>query len=247
MDSNTNNTAQQSNKKFAMAAGVGVAALAAGALALWNTYSKFRHSYSENTQSCKTDLEKIREDLEEYPVLGIDCQWTPTFDGNRSRIALLQLATHKGNILLIALKKLTPIPYELREILQDRSIIKTGIEVLKDAAYLHEDYGLVVNSTYDLRFLAENTGNVPHGLQALSKSILGLDLGRDWEVVNSNWNAEPLEDNQRIYAEKAVKASIDIFKKLVLQSHYGNLKQTIGIICKPKLDEAYVYRSERWD
>lgn len=187
-------------------------------------------------------------DIEEYQVVGLDCQWTPKHNEIRSVVALLQIATHKGNILLVPLKKYSDIPVELRDMLKDRSIIKTGIEVLEDAIYLNEDYGLIVNGTYDLRYLANDCGiHHPEGLEKLSKKVLDLDIGRDWEIINSDWDAQVLESKQKVYAETAVKASIDLFTTMIPFVIANPSNSKIKQYCRPKLDERFVYNSRHSD
>lgn len=182
---------------------------------------------------------------ENYPVIGLDCQWRIQNNGrSRSRVALLQLASHKGNVALIQLDEIGSMPHDLVEILRNPTIVKAGIETIRDAQYLSEDYGLNVNGTFDLRFLAEDTNHFPGGLERLSKDVLGLDIGRDWEIISSNWEQDPLEQRQVDYAGTAVRASIDIFVKLI-----GNISSNSAVIlgyCYPRLDRRYIFRSEKW-
>jgi len=184
----------------------------------------------------------------EYPAIGLDCQWKITTNANgvRSPIALLQIASHKGNIALIPMRDIHTMPANLRSLLRDKNIIKAGIETMKDAKYLHEDYGLEVNGTYDLRFLAEETNNRPEGLEGLAKQVLDLDIGRQWETISSDWDAEKLENHQIEYAETAVKASIDIFKTLISFVVDQQTKKNILDHCRSKVDCSYVWYSQNW-
>lgn len=80
--------------------------------------------------------------------MGLDCQWRAATTGpTRRRVALLQICSYEGKIALIPLHKVSRIPQDLLDILSDRNIIKAGIETLKDAEYLLNDYGLAVNGT----------------------------------------------------------------------------------------------------
>lgn len=235
--------------KVAMGA-IGVAALGLGAFVLSKAFSSSEinnPAYVQTTQECREMLRKLEKDLEEYPVLGLDCQWTQTFDNIRSPIALLQLATFKGKIMLIPMKKISELPHELRNILRNYDIIKTGFEVVKDANYLREDYNLEVRSTFDLRFIAEDTGNRPEGLEKLSSAVLDLDLGRDWEIIKSDWDVPKMENHQIAYAEAAVKASIDIFKTLFGYINSTPTKKEIIDYCRPNLDKPFTWYTQRWD
>lgn len=181
--------------------------------------------------------------MQKFPVLGMDCQWLVTYDKSRSKIALLQLATYDGKIILIPLRELRSIPEKLKTILRNKNIIKTGIEVIKDAQYLQSDYNFVVSGTYDLRFLAKECGQRPEGLEKLSKKILDLDIGRDWELIASDWEADPLSDRQIFYAETAVRASIDIFKTLINYVVSNLNPDNIRNYCNQDLDRSFIWYS----
>lgn len=221
---------------------VGAAIIGLGGYFLSKVFSSEKPAsprYVTTSEKCSEVLQRIREDLLEFPVLGLDCQFTVTFDDERSPIALLQLATYKGKFILIAMNKMNSFPPELKEILRNRDIVKTGIDVIKDGQYLQTDYGLQVNSTYDVNFLVEATANKTGGLEELSRNILDFDIGHEWELVKSNWDAETLETNQMKYAEQSVKASIDIFKTLIAFVNVGSSTRDILKYCEPNFDRAY--------
>lgn len=180
--------------------------------------------------------------------MGLDCQWTQSFDGNnRNPIALLQVASHKGNVALIRLSKGDKIPKELLAVLADKNIIKSGIETLKDAQYLSRDHGIEVKGTYNLRFLAEATNHTPDSLAKLAKKILGIDLGKDYELVASNWDASNLSKEQVDYAVKAAKASVGIFEALISKVVWWQSKANILSYCSDKLDTNYIYYSQNYN
>lgn len=154
-------------------------------------------------------------------------------------MALLQLWSANGNIALIQLHKIGRIPGELRDILADRKIIKAGIETLQDAKYLEEDYGLMVQGTFDLRFLARDTNHHPGGLKRLAKDILSVDIGQDAEIMASDWEQDPLSDEQVTYAEAAVKASFDIFQKLIHEMFWISVLPRAQEYVKPMLDKKF--------
>lgn len=225
---------------------IGAAAIGLGGYFLSKVFSSSPPAYPRyvtTADECKEILQRIREDLLELPVLGLDCQLTESFDGERNRIAVLQLATYKGKFVVIAMNKLNSFPSELKEILRNREIIKTGLNVIEDSRWLHADYGLEVNSTFDLRFLVEDTGNQPDELEKLSHNILNLDLNCD--LVKSNWDQESLEPEQMKYAELSVKACVDIFKTLIAFVNVGSSNRDIIKYCEPNFDTAYTKRSER--
>lgn len=230
---------------------LGVAALGVGAYAAYKIFfsDDGKPNVTKSESVCEKRLRVIKEDLDEFPVLGLDCQWVINTENPyepRNPIALLQLATHKGNTMLMPMSKFT-LPDELKSILNDSEIIKTGFDVTKDARYLREDHGLEVQSTFDLRFLAEDTGHRPVGLEELSKVVLDLDIGPEWEIINSDWNKLPLDEHQVAYAEVAVKATIDIFKKLYPMTKSGSSKKDILAYCTVNKDRPFNWDAKKWD
>lgn len=109
------------------------------------------------------------------------------------------------------------IPQELRDILENPDIIKTGVGPQSDATMLLQDYSIRMNGTFDLRFLAMLAGTKPEGLAKLSKNVLNVELDKDWRVRCSDWEAVKLSDKQIEYAAKDAQVAIDIFKDLYIK------------------------------
>lgn len=117
--------APAANNNNATLAIFGGAALAVGAFAAYKTFfgsdDEKQNSFVTTQADCVKILKKFKEDTNEYPVVGMDCQWlvqTSPYEP-RNPVALLQLATHKGKTLIIPLKKLSSLPQELRSLLND--------------------------------------------------------------------------------------------------------------------------------
>lgn len=166
-------------------------------------------------------------------------------DGSkRNKIALLQIASPKGTVLMIQINKLYTFPPELISLLKNRNIIKSGIETLKDARYLLEDYGLVVTGTFDLRFLAEETSHRPLGLAKLAEDVLGIVIDRDWDLVASDWEKSKLDENQLNYAIKAAKASVDIFTTLIPFAIPNVNRNEILSYCSEHIDRDFIFYSQ---
>ncbi|XP_070497950.1 exonuclease 3'-5' domain-containing protein 2-like [Chironomus tepperi] len=226
---------------------VGLAALAIGGYAIGKALLANEKKISESKEEIVEKIKEIEKDSKEFPVVGFDTQWTQTFEGTRrNKIALIQIASHKGNVLLIQMSKLYTYPEELKAFLRNRNIIKSGIEVLKDARYLLEDYGLVVTGTFDLRFLAEDTGHKPESLPKLANKVLDMELGRDWELIASDWNKDILDENQQAYAEKSATASVDIFKTLISFAVDDVNRSEILNYCAEYLDRTFIFYSQKY-
>lgn len=146
-------------------------------------------------------------------MIGFDCEWV-TVNNVRRKIALIQLCSSQGLCALIRICKFTKIPLQLREILEDPDIIKVGVTPYNDASYLLQDYAIKMNGTFDLRFLALMAKENAEGLGKLSKSILNIDLDKDWKIRCSDWEIADMSPQQIDYAAKDAFVAVEIFSKL---------------------------------
>lgn len=98
--------------------------------------------------------------------------------------------------------------------LRDRKIFKVSISPHTDARYLYEDYFCEVaynplnnqrnhiRSTLDLRFVAKIARCDYAELAKMSEKYLRISIDQYSNIRYSNWNDEPLSDEQISYAEK---------------------------------------------
>lgn len=164
----------------------------------------------------------LQQELEEVAVLGMDCEWVSA-EGRSSPVSLLQMASHSGRCVLIRLPQLTfgttPIPKTLLNLLADGSILKVGVGCREDACKLLQDYGLSVNGTVDLRYLAmRHRKDMFHNglsLKSLSESILNYTLDKSIWLRCSDWEAEELTREQISYAAKDAQISLALFLHLL--------------------------------
>uniref|UniRef100_A0A182VWI9 Exonuclease 3'-5' domain-containing protein 2 n=1 Tax=Anopheles minimus TaxID=112268 RepID=A0A182VWI9_9DIPT len=173
------------------------------------------------TDDCRTIVEKLQRHCQEYNVLGFDCEWV-SYQGKRRPVALLQLASHRGLCALIRLSMINRIPQELYDLLNDDNIIKVGVSPYEDAHVLRDDYRLKVESTLDLRYMAERAGLEPLGIARLANEVLGITLDKHWKVRCSDWETPELSDRQVKYAASDAHVAVELFKKLSykLVPHY---------------------------
>ncbi|KAB7499838.1 Exonuclease 3'-5' domain-containing protein 2, partial [Armadillidium nasatum] len=84
------------------------------------------------------------------------------------------------------------------DILQDRKIIKAGVNCGMDASYLAQDYNINVRGWMDLRHLAveENFKNYSFSLKSLAEHYLGKTLNKDIKLQVSDWEARTLTQQQ---------------------------------------------------
>ncbi|KAK1160454.1 hypothetical protein AOXY_G20658 [Acipenser oxyrinchus oxyrinchus] len=176
--------------------------------------------------SCADDWEEVWPDVQRelrvYPVLGIDCEWV-SVKGKAGPVALLQMSTFSGLCVAIRLLKFRGdgqiVPRSLLDILQDNSILKAGVGCYEDACRLMRDYGITVNCTVDLRYLAmrQRRTLVHNGLslKSLAQDILNLSLDKSLQLRCSNWEAEELSQEQVTYAGRDAQVSVALFFHLL--------------------------------
>ncbi|XP_034849228.1 exonuclease 3'-5' domain-containing protein 2 isoform X2 [Mirounga leonina] len=164
----------------------------------------------------------LRSELEDFPVLGIDCEWVNS-EGKASPLSLLQMASPSGFCVLVRLPKLIcggkTLPKTLLDILADGTILKVGVGCSEDASKLLQDYGLVVKGCLDLRYLAMRQRNnlLCNGLslKSLAETVLNFPLDKSLLLRCSNWDAENLTEDQVIYAARDAQISVALFLRLL--------------------------------
>ncbi|KAG8212695.1 hypothetical protein J437_LFUL019593, partial [Ladona fulva] len=189
----------------------------------------------ENEDKCSYAVEKLlstsdsnffrRECSSSFPVLGMDCEWVPDRkSGEKSPVALLQLATVSGFCALFRLSHMPVIPESLKELLRNGDILKVGVGIQYDVQRLH----IAVHGWVDIRNLQfllriypskdseDNTdeSSIKLSLSSLSKRVLGIELDKDAEVRVGKWDADQLSDEQINYASWDALAAVLICYEL---------------------------------
>lgn len=199
-----------------------------GGLAIW-TYMKLsqkrprKKPYIKKKEIFLIDDEALWEHflsaVKIEKILGLDCEWV-SFEGKRRPVALLQLASQQGQCALIRLFVMDSVPKSLREILEDKSILKVGVAVKEDAKKLLLDYGIIVKGCVDLRHVLNRVRGIfnrgSRGLQGQAECVLGVTLDKSNRIRCGNWEAETLSEEQVQYAANDAVVGVDIFLNLVL-------------------------------
>ncbi|XP_071971595.1 exonuclease 3'-5' domain-containing protein 2 [Engystomops pustulosus] len=164
----------------------------------------------------------LQRDLDEYPVLGMDCEWV-SVDGRTNPISLLQMASHSGLCVLVRLPRLVStgcnIPKTLVALLANNSVLKVGVGCWDDASKLMNDYCLSVRGIVDIRYLAmrqrRDIFQNSLSLKSLSETILCYPLDKSFQLRCSNWDAEEFTQDQVFYAARDAQVSIALFLQLL--------------------------------
>jgi len=147
-------------------------------------------------------------------VLGFDCEFI-TYPQPRQKVSLLQIATPDGFCALFRLGKLGGVvPQQLKEILEDSSILKVGVSVVNDAEKLQTDYELCVKGCLDVQYLADIGGVSDKGLKNLVKQLCENDQEKKQRNKRGNWEENELSGRQIKYACYDARYSYLVFEKL---------------------------------
>jgi hypothetical protein len=157
-------------------------------------------------------------------VLGLDCEWRPTFKAGmpQNKVATLQLSDGKVAVV-VHLTKLcqdggkNELPPTLLSLLADTSVLKVGVGIKGDVARLLSDRNLVVRGAQDLEHFVKMVP-FPHctipKLVSLKKlvHIFGCHtLPKSKSVQLSNWDTIPLTDAQQRYAADDATAGCFVY------------------------------------
>lgn len=162
----------------------------------------------------------IKRMIKEGNVFGLDLEWRPTFvkGSKENKTALVQLCNAK-TVLIIQISRMHVFPQELKCMLQDRKIIKTGVSIRGDALKLYRDFRILTNGLVDLGTLARSTkakeleDHAGLSLRLLCGIYLGKSLPKG-AVRLSRWDAPFLSNKQKQYAADDAYASYALYRAI---------------------------------
>lgn len=102
----------------------------------------------------------LRSYCSNYPFkmnfLGVDCEWVNRKGQANAPVALLQLATPLCDCFLIRLCKMEGrMPQSVKELLEDKAILKFGVGIQDDVKRLSRMFGVKVLGCVDLRHVMQ--------------------------------------------------------------------------------------------
>lgn len=114
--------------------------------------------------------------------------------------------------------------------MSNERILKVGVGINIDKIRLQADYDLLLSGVVDLRFIAKKYGYPTRKLRYLAEVVVDITL---IDNDHSNWNDDPLSNDDIEYAAMDAYASIEIMKKLV-PSRYDVLN-----VCSPYINMVF--------
>lgn len=164
----------------------------------------------------QTSIERIQEVctlLRASQVVGFDTETKPSFTkGVTHKVALLQLSNADTSYIfrLIRLSEDAKIP--LREIIEDKKLIKVGVGIHDDARILRSDYEWTPAGMLEIRKLTVEKQIQVGSLSKIYALLYGKRLTKGQRL--SDWEKETLTEAQINYAGLDAWAGLRIFDAL---------------------------------
>lgn len=184
-----------------------------------------RYVFEGRIEVVNSERETLRavEYLRKCKLLGIDTETKPSFKrGVQHQVALLQVATEDSLCFLFRLNFIG-FPSSLKSILEDPAVHKVGLS-------LHDDFRMLSHRTEefrpagftDIQHIAVGMGIEDLSLQKLYANIFGLRISKNAQLTN--WEAEVLDEKQRVYAATDADACIHLYKTMSELHRSGNYR-----------------------
>ena len=157
-------------------------------------------------------LAEACEYLSRQSVLGFDTETRPSFRaGEINRVALLQLSTY-DRCYLIRLCRVKPVQ-RLLSILERSDIAKIGADVAGDIRSLSRVRRFTPRGFIDLQSEVAKFGIADRSLRKMSAIVLGERVSKAQRL--SNWEAQTLTEQQRMYAATDAWICLKIYDALL--------------------------------
>lgn len=173
----------------------------------------------------EAEAEKAVNYLLSQNVLGIDTETRPSFKrGVTHSVALLQVATNDV-CFLFRLNYLGMVPSVVR-LLEDNTVPKIGLSLRDDLLMLHRMSEFKPGLFIDLQNYVREIGIEDMSLQKLYANIFGEKISKRDRLTN--WEADILNDKQKIYAATDAWACVKLYEELLRIRTTGNYELKIS-------------------
>ncbi|KAI0800052.1 ribonuclease H-like domain-containing protein [Fomes fomentarius] len=156
--------------------------------------------------------------------IGFDLEWVVIFRRGRApaerRTALVQLCD-ANMILLIQVSAMNKFPQKVKELIENKDVMKLGANIRNDGQKLFRDFGILPANLVELGVLARQADpafsqHFKRSIVALAKVIeryTGKTLNKG-KVRTSDWEAK-LSDAQKTYAANDAHCALSAYNNLV--------------------------------
>ena len=144
-------------------------------------------------------------------ILGFDTETRPSFKkGHQHKVSLLQVAT-EDTCFLFRLNH-TGLTPDLVELLEDNSVVKVGLSWHDDVNALKKIGDFNIGHFIDIQTQVHEVGIEDLSLQKLFANLFGQKISKRQQL--SNWEADILDNRQKLYAATDAWACIQLYKEL---------------------------------
>lgn len=163
------------------------------------------------------EVEKAVAYLQSQSILGIDSETRPSFTKGQSfKVALLQISSDECCFLFRL--NMTGLTQPLIDLLENPDIIKVGLSLKDDFLMLHKRAPFNQQGFVELQEYVRIFGIQDKSLQKIYGILFGEKISKSQRLTN--WEADVLNDKQKLYAATDAWACLNIYNLL------QNLKRT---------------------
>ena len=177
----------------------------------------------------QTDAERAVEILSKEKIVGIDTETKPVFKkGVTNNVALLQVSTF--DICFLFRLNFIGICEPIIKFLNNSNVLKIGIALKNDIQALHMREDFNSKQFIDLQNYVAELGIKDMSLKKVYANVFGQKISKAQQ--KSNWEADILNNEQKIYAATDAWACLMIYTELekLRKTHNYNLIETCNEI-----------------
>lgn len=165
------------------------------------------------------EAEKAVRYLLSQPILGVDTETKPSFrKGSQHAVSLLQVSSH--DICFLFRLNLLGMSPSVKRLLEDRTVPKIGLSWHDDLMMLHRLGDFEPGNFIDLQHHVKEIGVEDLSLQKLYANFFGQRISKRERLTN--WEADMLNDKQKMYAALDAWACIMLYEELVRLEETGD-------------------------
>ena len=158
----------------------------------------------------ESEAEKAVNFLLTCNILGIDTETRPSFKkGQQHKVSLLQVSTH--DICFFFFLKLIKQKSSIIRLLENKDVPIVGLSLHDDVMSLHRLFDFTPGYFIDLQNLVKTIGIEDLSLQKLYANFFHQRISKSQQL--SNWDADILNEKQRLYAATDAWACIQIYEE----------------------------------
>lgn len=160
----------------------------------------------------KSEAEKAVQYLLSQPILGLDTETRPSFKrGHQHVVSLLQVST-LDTCFLFRLNHTGLTPAIIR-LLEDTTVPKIGLSWHDDLNALRRLGSFKPGLFIDIQQHVQELGIEDMSLQKLYANLFGQRISKRQQL--SNWEADVLNDRQKLYAATDAWACVMLYNELI--------------------------------